>query len=68
MNIIKTVKIDAIEIAILNSEDICTSDVQTALDFMMSVNFEFFFVKSDIFNQSPYELFVIFGDNGGLLP
>ena len=42
--------------------------MQTALDFMMSVNIEFFIVNSDIFNQLPYELFVIFGDNGGLLP
>lgn len=37
---IKTVKIDATEIAIVNSEEICISDVQTALDFMMSVYYE----------------------------
>jgi len=30
----------ATEIAIVNSEEICISDVQTALDFMISVNYE----------------------------
>lgn len=28
------------EIAIVNSDEICISDVQSALDFMMSVNYE----------------------------
>ncbi len=37
---IKTVKTDSTEIAIVNSNQICISDGQTALDFMMSVNYE----------------------------
>ena len=37
---IKTVKINDMEIAIVNSDKVCISDGQTALDFMMSVNYE----------------------------
>jgi hypothetical protein len=37
---IKTVKTNGIDIAIVNSDEVCMSDGQTALDFMMSVNYE----------------------------
>ena len=37
---IKTIKTNSAEIAVVNSDTICISDVQTALDFMMSVNYE----------------------------
>jgi len=37
---IKIVKSNGIEIAIANSDKHCISDAQTALDFMMSVNYE----------------------------
>lgn len=37
---IKTIKTKGIEIAIVNSDQVCISDGQTALDFMMSVRYE----------------------------
>jgi hypothetical protein len=37
---IKKIMVDGTEIAIVNSDEVCISDVQTALDFMMSVNYE----------------------------
>jgi hypothetical protein len=37
---IKTVKTNNVEIAVISSDDICISDGQSALDFMMSVNYE----------------------------
>lgn len=38
--IIKTTTVNGIDIAIVNSDEVCMSDGQTALDFMMSVNYE----------------------------
>lgn len=37
---IKKITTNGNEIAIVNSDEICISDVQSALDFMMSVNYE----------------------------
>src|SRR5574344_1786623 len=37
---IKKITANGHEIAILNSDEVCISDVQSALDFMMSVNYE----------------------------
>src|SRR5690554_2470197 len=37
---IKKIKSNGNEIAIVNSDEVCISDVQSALDFMMSVNYE----------------------------
>lgn len=37
---IRTVKINSTEIAVVNSDKICIFDGQTALDFMMTVNYE----------------------------
>ncbi len=37
---LKTMKINDAEIAVINSNQVCISDGQTALDFMMSVNYE----------------------------
>ncbi len=37
---IKTVKTANTEIAVVSSDDICISDGQSALDFMMSLNYE----------------------------
>lgn len=37
---IKTITVNGKEIAIVNSYEVCISDVQSALDFMMSVNYE----------------------------
>lgn len=39
MNIKKIIS-NGNEIAIVNSDEVCISDVQSALDFMMSVNYE----------------------------
>lgn len=37
---IKTIKANDAEIAVVNSETVCISDGQSALDFMMTVNYE----------------------------
>ena len=37
---IKKITTNGNEIAIVNSDEVCISDVQSALDFMMSVNYE----------------------------
>ncbi len=37
---IKTVKTNGTEIAVVNSDNVCISDGQSALDFMMSVSYE----------------------------
>ena len=37
---IKKITANGNEIAIVNSDEVCISDVQSALDFMMSVNYE----------------------------
>ncbi|MFZ7133979.1 MAG: DUF4180 domain-containing protein [Eubacteriales bacterium] len=37
---IKKFSANGIEIAVVHSDSVCISDVQTALDFMMSVNYE----------------------------
>jgi len=37
---IKKITSNGNEIAIVNSDEVCISDVQSALDFMMSVNYE----------------------------
>lgn len=37
---IKTFKLDTTEIAIVNSDEVCISDVQTALDLMMTIYYE----------------------------
>lgn len=37
---IKKITVNSTEIAIVNSDQVCISDVQSALDFMMSVNYE----------------------------
>lgn len=37
---IKKIKVSDTEIALVNSDEVCISDGQTALDFMMSVNYE----------------------------
>lgn len=37
---IKKITANGIEIAIVNSDEVCISDAQSALDFIMSVNYE----------------------------
>lgn len=37
---VKKIIVNGNEIAIVNSDEVCISDVQSALDFMMSVNYE----------------------------
>lgn len=37
---VRKVAVNGIEIAIINSDEVCISDVQSALDFMMTVNYE----------------------------
>ena len=37
---LKKIESNGNEIAIVNSDEVCISDVQSALDFMMSVNYE----------------------------
>jgi len=40
MNVKKVIK-NSVEIAVVNSNAVCISDTQTALDFAMSINYEF---------------------------
>lgn len=40
MNMIKKLSANGIEIAVVKCDGVCVSDAQSALDFMMSVNYE----------------------------